>query len=171
MAEGLDIWRFDGAQWVVVIVMVATLWIFMQVMSRKGAVDADEHEQEEDALGEGEISEEEWGSRFAEAENVVKETIESLPDEVRVEARKVACGFERWPPEGYDRMTLGLFHGVEEGKVSESLGPIQIFVGGHHVMDAEGEADFAEEVRRTYLHELGHHLGLDEGEMEERGLA
>ena len=33
----------------------------------------------------------------------------------------------------------------------------------------EGE-DFDDEVRLTYLHELGHHLGWDEGDLEARGL-
>ena len=32
------------------------------------------------------------------------------------------------------------------------------------------EALFREEVRTTYLHELGHYLGLDELDLEERGL-
>jgi hypothetical protein len=30
--------------------------------------------------------------------------------------------------------------------------------------------DFDEEVRVTFLHELGHHFGWDEGDLEERGL-
>jgi predicted Zn-dependent protease with MMP-like domain len=33
----------------------------------------------------------------------------------------------------------------------------------------EGE-DFSEQVRITYLHEFGHHIGFDEGDLEERGL-
>jgi predicted Zn-dependent protease with MMP-like domain len=36
---------------------------------------------------------------------------------------------------------------------------------------AEGdEVIFREEVRTTFLHELGHYLGLDEDELTERGL-
>ncbi|MBL9126699.1 MAG: metallopeptidase family protein, partial [Verrucomicrobiales bacterium] len=35
----------------------------------------------------------------------------------------------------------------------------------------EGDSDgYYEEVRTTYLHELGHYLGLDEIDLEERGL-
>jgi predicted Zn-dependent protease with MMP-like domain len=33
------------------------------------------------------------------------------------------------------------------------------------------EIRFEDKVRITYLHELGHHLGLDEDDLEERGLA
>ena len=32
------------------------------------------------------------------------------------------------------------------------------------------EADYKEEVRITYFHELGHYLGLEEDDLEERGL-
>ena len=36
---------------------------------------------------------------------------------------------------------------------------------------AEGEEEiFREEIHTTYLHELGHYLGLDEDELIERGL-
>jgi predicted Zn-dependent protease with MMP-like domain len=37
--------------------------------------------------------------------------------------------------------------------------------------EADGdEAVYRDEVRRTYLHELGHYLGLDEDGLAERGL-
>jgi predicted Zn-dependent protease with MMP-like domain len=32
------------------------------------------------------------------------------------------------------------------------------------------ESDFREEVRITFLHELGHYLGLNEEDISERGL-
>jgi len=35
--------------------------------------------------------------------------------------------------------------------------------------EAEEDA-YREEVRITFLHELGHYLGLDEGDLSERGL-
>jgi predicted Zn-dependent protease with MMP-like domain len=34
----------------------------------------------------------------------------------------------------------------------------------------EEGGDFTDEVRVTYLHELGHHLGWDEDDLEGRGL-
>jgi predicted Zn-dependent protease with MMP-like domain len=40
----------------------------------------------------------------------------------------------------------------------------------HDFCTTEG-LDFADQIRITYLHELGHHLGLDEKELEIRGLA
>jgi len=67
---------------------------------------------------------------------------------------------------------LGLFTGPEfadEGKVPL---PPQIILFLENLWDfAEGnEGIFCEEVRTTFLHELGHYLGLDEGELTERGL-
>jgi predicted Zn-dependent protease with MMP-like domain len=36
---------------------------------------------------------------------------------------------------------------------------------------AEGDEEiFREEVRVTYFHELGHYLGLEEGDLEDRGI-
>lgn len=163
---GFETWT--ATQWMVAGVTAIAIWAFCHFIGRQREEVVADGEDEEEA--EPEIPEEIWDERFAVAKKVVKETVEALPEEVRAEARSVPCIFERWPPEGYDRGTLGLYTGWEAGKVSQARGPIHIFVGGHHVMDTEGEADFAVEVRRTYLHELGHHLGLDEGEMEERGL-
>jgi predicted Zn-dependent protease with MMP-like domain len=67
---------------------------------------------------------------------------------------------------------LGLFTGaefVDEGNIPL---PPQIILFLENLRDfAEGdEVIFREEVRTTFLHELGHYLGLDEGELTERGL-
>jgi predicted Zn-dependent protease with MMP-like domain len=50
--------------------------------------------------------------------------------------------------------------------------PPQILLFLENLWDlAEGdEAVYRDEVRTTYLHELGHYLGLDEPDLEERGL-
>jgi len=50
--------------------------------------------------------------------------------------------------------------------------PRQILLFLENIWDF-AEADpktFLEEVRITYIHEFGHYLGLDESELEERGL-
>ena len=76
--------------------------------------------------------------------------------------------------EGVESDTLGLFVGeawAEEGSTSAPL-PAQIILYLDNLQDmAQGDLDvFLEEVRITYLHELGHYLGLDEHELLERGL-
>ena len=50
--------------------------------------------------------------------------------------------------------------------------PPQIVLFLENILDyAEGDpAAFRDEVRLTYLHELGHYLGWDENEIAQRGL-
>ena len=64
-----------------------------------------------------------------------------------------------------------MFYHMSPGKISASNGPIFIHVGQHYLYCREYNLDFATEIRRTYLHELCHHFGLDEHEIHERGLA
>ncbi len=99
---------------------------------------------------------------------MVKQTIAAMPPELRAEAEKLPCLFERWPPEG--EAVLGHCLSFEEHVISEAPGPIVLYLGTIHEDCAELELDYEDEVRITFLHELGHHLGLDEHELEERGL-
>ena len=50
--------------------------------------------------------------------------------------------------------------------------PAQIILFLENIRDAaEGDdAVYQEEIRATLLHELGHYLGLDEADLDERGL-
>jgi predicted Zn-dependent protease with MMP-like domain len=69
--------------------------------------------------------------------------------------------------------TLGLFIGPAHGEdPGMDVLPAQIILFLDNIWDyAEGDpAAFDDEVRLTYLHELGHYLGLDEGDLERRGL-
>lgn len=76
--------------------------------------------------------------------------------------------------DGLDPDLLGLFVGPNcaEGVESGDPLPPEILLFLENIWDyAEGDADaFREEVRVTYFHELGHYLGLEEGELEDRGL-
>jgi len=76
--------------------------------------------------------------------------------------------------DGLDPDLLGLFVGptlAEGGEGPDPLPP-EILLFLDNLWDyAEGDVDvFREEVRVTYYHELGHYLGLEEGDLEERGL-
>jgi predicted Zn-dependent protease with MMP-like domain len=106
----------------------------------------------------------------------IEATLADLPQPLREQAEKLPVTFERMPnaglqADGIELDTLGLFTGaefVDEGAVL----PSQIILFLENVWDfAEGsEKVFCEEVRTTFLHELGHFLGLDEGDLIERGL-
>jgi predicted Zn-dependent protease with MMP-like domain len=113
------------------------------------------------------------------ADRVVRRTVQALPTELRAPAAALPVTYERAPsPElladgDLKPDTLGLFLGAAHG---EEPGPhplpSQIMLFLMNLWDyAEGDAGvFDEEVRVTYLHELGHYLGLDEGDLERRGL-
>jgi predicted Zn-dependent protease with MMP-like domain len=109
-----------------------------------------------------------WELLKARAGSVIEKTIAELPAEVRAEARKVPCLFE--PKNAEDPDLLGLYCEFAPGEVSEANGPIILYLATIADFCAEEGEDFATEVRLTYLHELGHHLGWDEGDLEARGL-
>jgi len=118
-----------------------------------------------------------WEKLCAVASAEVEATVSALPKSLRARAEKLPVTFERQPKagmqaDGIESDTLGLFTGaefVEEGNVPL---PPQIILFLENLRDfAEGdEVIFREEVRTTFLHELGHYLGLDEDELSERGL-
>ena len=115
----------------------------------------------------------------ARAGKVVARTLRKLPAEIRVLTEELPVSYQDWPDkeileDEFEPDILGLFvgehHGIEAG-VGNSVPP-QIFLFLENICDeTDGDATrFDEEVRITYLHELGHYLGWDEDEVEARGL-
>ncbi len=102
-----------------------------------------------------------------------------LPPDVRAVARAVPVHYEKAPApellaEGFEPDILGLFTGNPHGQelASDNPAPAQILLYLPSLWDfAEEEVEvFREEVRLTYLHELGHYLGWGEDELTARGL-
>ncbi len=109
-----------------------------------------------------------WTKLQARAERIVAQTIDELPAEIQAEARGIPCLFERQCVD--DPEILGIYGHFSAGEVSVANGPIILYLETlRDYCEEEGE-DFDREVRLTYLHELGHHFGWDEGDLEERGL-
>ncbi|MDD2763254.1 MAG: metallopeptidase family protein [Opitutaceae bacterium] len=113
------------------------------------------------------------------ASQVVAATQSRLPAAVREQARRVPVCYEPHPnddilAEGWEPDLLGLFvgqpHDADPG-APQPLPP-QILLFLENIWDyAEGdERIYRQEVRLTYLHELGHYLGWDESDLEARGL-
>ena len=107
----------------------------------------------------------------------VEETLASLPEPLRVRAEKLPVIFERQPnadlqADGIEVDTLGLFTGAEFVEENDAPMPPQIVLFLQNIWDVAetNEKLFREEVRTTFLHEIGHYLGLDEDELTERGL-
>ena len=100
---------------------------------------------------------------------VVTQALTELPSELQPAARAVPCLFQEWNEEDPD--LLGIYSDFTPGEMSEANGPIILYLAAIEDYCAEEDAEFEEEVRLTFLHELGHHFGWDEGDLEARGLA
>lgn len=102
-----------------------------------------------------------------------------LPADLQGPARGLPVTYEPFPAseleaDGIDPDTLGLFVGeplAETGSTAEPL-PAQIVLFLENLWDfAEDDPEvFCDEVHITYLHELGHYLGLGEDDLVDRGL-
>jgi predicted Zn-dependent protease with MMP-like domain len=102
-----------------------------------------------------------------------------LPPEIRPLARGVAVHYERMPAadvlaDDFEPDILGLFVGSPHGTELTEDNPVppQILLYLESLWDfAEGDVEmYRDEVRTTYLHELGHYLGWDEEDLAARGL-
>jgi predicted Zn-dependent protease with MMP-like domain len=119
----------------------------------------------------------EWNELCALATKEIEATLAELPPELRERAAKLPVTFEPMPNAGLQEDgiapdSLGLFTGGELAMEDAVPLPAQIILFLENLWDfAEGdEIVFLDEVRTTFLHELGHFLGLDEDDLIERGL-
>ncbi len=100
-----------------------------------------------------------------------------MPPPLREQARKIPVTFEHQPnagllADGIEPDTLGLFTGSEFAEADSGVIPSQImlFLDNLWAYVEGDEAAFRDEIRTTFLHELGHFLGLDEDDLADRGL-
>ena len=101
-----------------------------------------------------------------------------LPEEIRPAARAVPVHCQRTPDAavlagGLPADLLGLFTGAAlDEDAGQNPVPPQILLYLDNLWDyADQDVPvFREEVRLTYLHELGHYLGWNEDEIAARGL-
>jgi predicted Zn-dependent protease with MMP-like domain len=109
----------------------------------------------------------------------VEATLAALPVPLREKAKVLPVTFRPRPNEaqcadGIEPDTLGLFIGPEYAFEETTLSPMppQIILFLQNIWElAEGEETvFRDEVHTTFMHELGHYLGLDEDDLFDRGL-
>ena len=113
-------------------------------------------------------------------EELVADALDSIPsalgdkmDNVVVVVEDVASTSQQ---DGHDDTLLGLYEGVDltrRGPMSYDLAVpdrISIFQRPLELM-AQDEADLAQQVRVTVLHEVGHHFGLSDRQLRELGWA
>jgi predicted Zn-dependent protease with MMP-like domain len=72
-----------------------------------------------------------------------------------------------------DELLLGLYHGRprdERSVLDSGVMPDVIYIFQEDVEDAsDDEAELVEQVRITVLHEIGHHFGMDEDDLDALG--
>jgi predicted Zn-dependent protease with MMP-like domain len=110
------------------------------------------------------------------ASQEIEQIRSELPDSLRDALDGVATVLEEFPsPEheadGVESDQLGLFEGSDAtDSASPQMPRIVLWLGNLWDMCEAEEDAYREEVRITFLHEVGHYLGLDEGDLTERGL-
>jgi predicted Zn-dependent protease with MMP-like domain len=112
-----------------------------------------------------------WQHMTDRADAVVQTAIAELPDDVRAEAQSVPVLFEeRSANDKPGRIILGIYRGFEANHISARKGPIVLYLRSIEAFTGSTAAGFDEQVRKTFLHELGHHLGWGEVDVRARGL-
>lgn len=120
-----------------------------------------------------------WVELEKAASDVVGRTIRALPELLRLKVNGIPVMYARYPGKdlrrgGVEPDTMGLFIGEAlpdpEGS-TPVLSPHVLLFLGNILDEAGGDVEaFRDEVKKTLLHEIGHYLGLDELELEDRGL-
>ena len=114
---------------------------------------------------------------------LVERALAELPEQFAELLEEVPVQIETRPPKRLlrslgmddDELLLGLYQGANlenrvevEGRGSPVPNHILIFQEDIELV-SETEADLVREVRTTVLHEIGHHFGLDEDDLERLG--
>ena len=115
-------------------------------------------------------------SRF---EQLVAEAIDSLPDEVRHRLDNVAVTVEDYPSArdarrfAHGRLLLGLYQGQPLTRRDSRYAlafpdKITIYQGNIEALCGSDD-EIRDQVRRTVLHEIAHHFGIDDRRLRDLG--
>ena len=96
-----------------------------------------------------------------EFEELVEEAIDSIPKAFEPYLENTVFIVEESSPDG----VMGLYHGAGALHAGEGM-PDQITIYKRsHERATRDMKELVEEIRRTILHEVGHHFGMDEDEL------
>lgn len=110
------------------------------------------------------------------AQTEVERVLAQLPEAVRDAALECFVSYEDAADEPDETLAdlLGLFEGFSrldpEPSGPSEMPRVRIFLDNLWLYAEEDERTYRDEVRITYLHELGHYLGWGEDEVEALGL-
>ena len=112
-------------------------------------------------------------------EALVAEALDDLPSFVQERMENVAVLVQEWPTPaqlaGSEDELLGLYEGinrVERGAGYHLATPDRITLFRRPILGEVGDGDRAAiraEVRKTVIHEVAHHFGMDDAELERLG--
>ena len=116
---------------------------------------------------------------LAEIEEMAREALKTIPDELKRHTHDVVIRVDDFPDETVERDMglespfdlLGLYHGVPIGEKSTGFTPHDvdmIFLYRRPLLDywCETEEDLLHLIRHVMIHEIGHHFGLSDDDME-----
>jgi len=109
---------------------------------------------------------------------VMREVLDSLPEEFRSRIRNVAVLVEDFPPGQLSvpsgrpaTLLLGLFHGVPMTKKSVfdlPSGPDYVVLYQKNIEAVcSTESEIREQIRLTVIHEFGHYFGMSEEQLKD----
>ncbi|MFN2389505.1 MAG: metallopeptidase family protein [Actinomycetota bacterium] len=112
-------------------------------------------------------------------EDLVAEALDSLPEEIAAAMQNVEVVVEDDPPREMlvtlepGTSLLGLYHGVpltERGVSYDGMLPDKISIYRRPILRSARTAEkIKEQVRRTVIHEIAHHFGIDDDRLDELG--
>lgn len=117
-----------------------------------------------------------------EVEDIVDEAVEDLPEEFASALDNVGLVVEAWPtPEEFESikahptnaLLFGLYRGIPKTKrlSSYSALPDKITIyAGPILMISKDLEDAKQRIKKTVLHEIGHHFGLSDAQLRTRGI-
>lgn len=117
-----------------------------------------------------------------EVEDIVEEAVKDLPEEFSSKLDNVGFVVDAWPnnfemesikAHPTNTLLFGLYHGVPKTKRPWSYSAlpdkITIFAGPILTISKNLE-DAKERIKKTVLHEIGHHFGMTDLQLREKGI-
>jgi len=117
----------------------------------------------------------------AKFEELVEKALAELPEQFARFLEEVPLEIHRRPSAkqlrklglGEDELLLGLYDGLpltERSVEHSGVRPAVIYIFQEDVeIASDSETELIEQVRTTVLHEIGHHFGMDEDDLDELG--